>query len=176
MGALKPTRCQCVRQVVDNRVTKLKHMCTGCCDWWQYRSKCLCTMKWQQQCFSQIKCNTPRGNRAYAPVQCNAENVFMSFLLWYSNLSLASNCIYSIINLYITKSAILDQGFIATFSYVDKTPTHTAAQGGPSWRRPLDIQNTKFCRGLFQNHFCSSHTRQYSERCKNTWCSWIRAS
>jgi hypothetical protein len=35
---------------------------------------------------------------------------------------------YGIINTYITKSAILDQGFIATFSYVDKTPTDTAAQ------------------------------------------------
>ena len=71
----------CVFQLVDDRVTELKHMCTGCCDWWHYIAKYLCTMKWQQQCFSQTNHNTPRGNRAYTPVLWNAENVCMSFLL-----------------------------------------------------------------------------------------------
>jgi len=38
----------CVFQLVDDRVTELKHMCAGCCDWWHYITKYLCTMKWQQ--------------------------------------------------------------------------------------------------------------------------------
>lgn len=79
MVALKLTRWWCARQLVDNRGTELKDMCTGCCDWWQYRAKSLCTMKWQQQCFSRTKHSTPCGNRTYAPVLCNVDNVFMSF-------------------------------------------------------------------------------------------------